>query len=45
MNFGHFILKEFQKFLGSIRNMILYPRFFQIVINHVLTDVKRAAYA
>ena len=45
INIGHLIMGAFQDSQRTARHVLLYPRFFQIMLNHVLIDAERAAYA
>ncbi|KAL1818248.1 hypothetical protein ACET3Z_013117 [Daucus carota] len=45
INFGHLIMEEFQRTLTGPRSSMLYPRFFQLVLNHALSTTEKAAYA
>jgi len=44
INLGHMIMGAFQDSLRKNRNILLYPRFFQIVLNQLLTPAERAVY-
>ncbi|KAL1802459.1 hypothetical protein ACET3Z_031106 [Daucus carota] len=44
INLGHLIMGAFQDSLRKNRNVLLYPRFFQIVLNQLLTPAERAVY-
>ena len=44
INLGHLIMGAFQDSLRKARHVLLYPRFFQIVLNQLLTPTERAVY-
>ena len=44
INLGHLIMGAFQDSLRKASHVLLYPRFFQIVLNQMLTPAERAVY-